>query len=75
MSMILDFLFGKSPKIFDEKGRVHHELPKEKWDLWNARYQQGAEYNWRNHTGMKATSATANNAKVANSPKTSERKN
>lgn len=56
MGMILDFLFGKSPKIFDEKGRVRHELPKEKWDAWGARYQQGAEYNWRNHTGVRATS-------------------
>ena len=54
MGMILDFLFGKSPKIFDEKGRVRHDLPKEKWDAWNARYQQGAEYNWRNHMGTRA---------------------
>ena len=54
MGMILDFLFGKSPKIFDEKGCVRHDLPKEKWDAWNARYQQGAEYNWRNHTGTRA---------------------
>jgi hypothetical protein len=51
---LLDFLFGKSPKIFDKDGRVRHELPKTKWENWNNRYQMGAEYNWRNHVGMKA---------------------
>lgn len=51
---ILDFLFGKSPKIFDKDGNVRHEHPKSKWDAWNNRYQMGAEYNWRNHTGTKA---------------------
>jgi len=64
MSFILDMLFGKSPKIFDRDGTVRHDLPKEKWDNWNARYQQGSEYNWRNHTGMKTASAI-------NQPKTS----
>lgn len=53
MSKILDFLFGKDPKIFDRDGKVRHDLPKSKWDNWNNRYQQGAEYNWRNHTGTK----------------------
>jgi hypothetical protein len=55
MGTILDFLFGRRPKIFDQDGTVRHNLPKEKWDQWDNRYQQGAEYNWRNHTGTKAT--------------------
>jgi hypothetical protein len=54
MSKILDFLFGKSPQIFDKDGSVRHDLPKSKWEAWNNRYHQGSEYNWRNHTGMKA---------------------
>ena len=54
MSVILDFLFGKGPKIFDKDGRVRHNLPKEKWESWNNRYHHGSEYNWRNHTGTKA---------------------
>ncbi len=51
---LLDFLFGKSPDIFDKDGTVRHNLPKEKWDAWNNRYSQGDDYNWRNHTGMRA---------------------
>ena len=54
MGFILDFLFGRKPKIFDKDGSVRHDLPKEKWTAWNNRYQQGTEYNWRNHTGMRA---------------------
>ena len=54
MGTILDFLFGKSPKIFDKNGKVRHELKKEQWANWDNRYQQGSEYNWRNHTGTKA---------------------
>jgi len=54
MGIILDFLFGKDAKIFDKKGQIHHDLPDSKWSNWNNRYQQGAEYNWRGHTGMKS---------------------
>lgn len=64
MGKVLDFLFGRSPKIFDKNGEVRHDLPKEKWDAWNQRYQQGAEYNWRNHTGTKS------NHEAPNRPKT-----
>lgn len=51
---ILNFLFGKDPEIFDERGRVYHKLPKKKWDDWMNRYIQGSEYNWREHTGQQA---------------------
>ncbi len=51
---IFDFLFGKDPDIFAEDGSVRHKLPKEKWEAWQNRYQLDPEYNWKNHTGMKA---------------------
>jgi hypothetical protein len=51
---ILDFLFGKSPKIFDRKGQVQHELPEDKWNAWQDRYMSDPEYNWRNHTGTRS---------------------
>lgn len=51
---VLGFLFGNPPPIFDENGEVRHNLPKEKWDAWQNRYTRDGEYNWRNHTGMKA---------------------
>lgn len=54
MGKLLDVLFGKTPKIFDKDGSVRHQLPKEKWDAWQARYLQNEEYNWRNHSGVRA---------------------
>lgn len=54
MGKILSFLFGKLPDLFDEKGEIHHELPKEKWDSWNKRYFSDPDKNWRNHSGTKA---------------------
>jgi len=58
MKALLDFLFGRSPKIFDKDGQVRHDHPKSKWEQWNNRYQLGSEYNWRNHVGMKAGGET-----------------
>jgi hypothetical protein len=60
MGRILDFLFGKEPKIFDKDGTVRHNLPKEKWDAWQARYLQSEEYNWHNHAGVKAKELASN---------------
>ena len=51
---VMDFLFGKDPDIFDRDGTVRHNLPQQKWDAWKSRYTSQPEYNWRNHTGMKA---------------------
>jgi hypothetical protein len=51
---VIDFLFGKEPDIFDDKGRVLHKLPKKKWDDWNDRLVKGKDYNWREHTGSLA---------------------
>jgi hypothetical protein len=48
---ILDFLFGKDPEIFDEKGTVRHNLPDSKWKNWHARYTDSPEQNWRQHRG------------------------
>jgi hypothetical protein len=53
---LLGFLFGKDPQIFDDKGRVAHDLPKEKWDAWHKRYMNDPNMNWRNHRGMQAKS-------------------
>ncbi len=49
-----NFLFGKDPDIFDDKGQVLHKLPKRKWDDWNNRIIKGSEYNLREHTGHQA---------------------
>jgi hypothetical protein len=51
---LMDFLFGKDPDIFDEKGNVLHRLPKKKWDAWNNKFKTDQNYNWRNHTGTRA---------------------
>ncbi len=51
---VTDFLFGKDPDIFDDKGQVLHKLPKKKWDDWNNRIIKGADYNWREHIGTQA---------------------
>lgn len=59
MGKILDFLLGKSPKIFDRDGSVRHDLGQKKWSDWNDRYQKGSEYNWKNHTGTKAGAASS----------------
>lgn len=64
LSKLLDFLFGKAPKIFDADGTVRHDLPKEKWDAWQARYLRGDEYNWRNHTGTRAKDSKSNSDRV-----------
>jgi hypothetical protein len=58
MGKILDFLFGKSPKIFDKDGKVRHDLGQKKWDNWNKRYHEGAQYNWKNHTGVRGGEPT-----------------
>lgn len=51
---VVNFLFGKEPDIFDDKGRVLHKLPKKKWEDWNNRIIKGDDYNWREHTGSHA---------------------
>jgi hypothetical protein len=50
MSKLLDWLFGKSPDIFDAKGNVLHKLPEERWKNWEERYKK-TDYNWRQHKG------------------------
>jgi len=65
MGKVLDFLFGKDPDIFDEKGNVSHKLPKKKWDAWYNRTKTDPQYNWRNHTGV-AGGANTNKKKSQN---------
>ncbi len=57
---LLNFLFGRKPEIFDNQGQVQHNLPKEKWESWQARYMQGDQYNWKNHTGRRAKDQARN---------------
>ncbi len=51
---VLDFLFGKDPDIFDDKGNVVHKHPKKKWEAWSNRLKLDPKYNWRHHTGTQA---------------------
>lgn len=60
LKSIGDFLFGKDPDIFDEKGRVMHKLPKKKWENWNNRIKLDPNYNWRHHTGMSGARGAPN---------------
>lgn len=50
---ILDFLFGKDPQIFDEKGKVRHKFPEKKWQEWQNRFKT-SDYNWKEHSAKKA---------------------
>lgn len=54
MKSIFNFLFGKNPDIFTPEGKVRHKLPKDRWEAWKNRYSASSNYNWKNHTGMKA---------------------
>ena len=53
VSKVLDFLFGKDPAIFNEKGEVDHKLPNKTWDNWQNKNRSNPEYNWKNHSGTK----------------------
>lgn len=46
-----DFLFGKDPKIFDERGNVRHNFPEGKWVSWDQRIRKNPDYDWRHHNG------------------------
>ncbi len=58
LKSIGQFLFGRTPDIFDENGRVVHKLPKKKWENWHNRTKTDPEYNWRNHSGVTAHQKT-----------------
>jgi hypothetical protein len=49
-----DFLFGKSPDIFDRNGQVSHRLTKRYWEAWNNRIKLDPAYNWRQHIGVRS---------------------
>ena len=58
---VSDFLFGKDPDIFDEKGRVRHQFPEEKWRQWNNRLSASPDYDWRNHGAKERATRTGAN--------------
>lgn len=62
LKVVGDFLFGKDPDIFDEKGMVSHKHPRKKWDAWINRIKNDPQYNWRNHTGMSGGKKRPNNS-------------
>ena len=63
LKKLSDFIGGKDPEIFDDKGQIAHKLPKKKWDDWNNRLVQSSEYNWREHKGSQAGATTPTLAK------------
>ncbi len=69
LKSVSNFLFGKDPDIFDNKGLVLHKLPKKKWDDWNNRIIKGSEYNWREHTGSFAGAPEEKENKIPSKPK------
>lgn len=62
-----DFLFGKDPKIFDEKGKVRHQLPEKKWQAWDQRIRANPDYNWHEHTGEKRGAAPTGKSTASSS--------
>lgn len=54
-----DFLFGKDPDIFDDKGQIAHKFPEEKWKQWNNRIKSNPDYDWHQHGAMKRASQTS----------------
>ena len=55
LSKILEKIFGKDPDIFDAQGNVMHKLPESRWTAWRARFEKGANYDWRTHVGTERT--------------------
>lgn len=49
LKVVGNFLFGKDPDIFDERGRVRHKFPDDKWTKWNNRLKANPDYDWRKH--------------------------
>lgn len=49
---LLDFLFGKKPKInFSKDGKTSHDLGDKKWQDWKDRFEKNPDYNYKNHVG------------------------
>jgi glucose/arabinose dehydrogenase len=51
MGKVLDFLFGKSPKIFNKDGDVQHDLGVTKWKQWKDRFRKNPDYDFNHHRG------------------------
>lgn len=54
MGKLLQFLFGKSPMIFNKKGAVQHDLGKKKWNGWSDRFTKDPNYDFTKHVGQSA---------------------
>ena len=53
MKVLMNFLFGKFPKIFNKSGDVQHSLSAHSWNHWQKRYKEDCEYNWKFHKGKR----------------------
>ena len=53
LKVVGNFLFGKDPDIFDERGKVRHKFTDEKWAKWNDRLKANPDYDWRHHGAKK----------------------
>ncbi len=70
MKILMNFLFGKFPKIFTKKGEIQHDLSPHSWKNWKRRYKEGIEYNWKQHKGKRHQSHSSHNSVKLNSNKT-----
>jgi hypothetical protein len=52
LKSIGNFLFGKDPDIFDNKGEVRHNLPETKWKEWDDRIRSNPNFDFRFHKGQ-----------------------
>lgn len=51
LGLLLDFLFGKDPNIFDPQGRIRHQFSEAKWKAWDDRLRASKDYDWKHHSG------------------------
>ena len=64
---ISNFLFGKQTDIFDESGKVSHDVGDAKWKAWDRRFHD-EDHNWHHHKGFIGRSARKF-SKTTQSPK------
>lgn len=49
LKSVAQFIIGKDPDIFDERGNVLHKFTDDKWNAWNNRLKTNPDYDWTNH--------------------------
>lgn len=64
LKSIGDVLFGKEAQVFDESGKVRHNLGEQKWNAWNDRFRANPDYDWHQHTGQSLGKPTSRKPKA-----------